>query len=108
MGVLSTSVGTIYKKINEYYDCRIRDSIGNWDDSIFEWSYIVREIFYSKYPIESMPTPRDLYINACNRIELTTGFRTKLVRTNIDLIEVFDVNNRSSGYFFILQRHVRP
>lgn len=97
MSVLSNTTGTIYKKVNEYYNCGM-----SIDDTSLH--HKIRKFFESEYPIEDMPTCADLYTNIMNSIELTSGFRTKFIRSNIDFIEVYNILNSEIGYFFIIPR----
>lgn len=98
MGVLSTAVGSIYKRVNEYYNCGM-----SINDSLVHFT--IQKVFKTEYPIEDMPTREDLIRNIVGRIEMNTGYRTKLIRSNIDFIEVYSSINREIGYFYVIPRN---
>lgn len=94
MGVLSTSVGTIHKKVNEYYDCRTSGFVNS------EVRDIALDTFMTSYAIEDMQSIKQLYHHLINKIR-ELGIVANLVPSNIDFIEVLDEYDRF-GYIYIL------
>lgn len=82
MGVLSTTVGTIHKRVKEYYDCRT--SVYN-----SEIRDLVLNTFNAKYAIEDMPSIKRLYYGLIDTIR-KMGYSANLVPSNVDFIDVFE------------------
>lgn len=82
MGVLSTTVGTIHKKVKEYYDCRT----SVYNSGIRD---LVLNTFNTRYAIEDMPSIKQLYHDLIDKIR-QMGHSANLVPSNVDFIDVFE------------------
>lgn len=85
MCILSDNIGVIRKSIKEFYRCnpgmnrRIRE--------------IVNEIINKEYPIEDMPTIREILTIIISRLHVH-GYVGRIKHSNIDFVEVYDTNNK--------------
>lgn len=92
----SNEIGVVHKKVNEYYET---SSASLRYTNIFD---VVEEVLHREYPIESMPTPDQLYDMIADELR-RFKIEAKLTRSNIDFLDV-GRDGINLGWIYILYK----
>lgn len=92
----SNEIGVVRKKVNEYYET---SSASLRYTNIFD---VVNEILNREYPIESMPTPEQLYEDITKELQ-QFKIDAKFTRSNIDFLDV-GYDGVNLGWIYILYK----
>lgn len=85
MSILNDKVGTIYQRVNEFYRCNPGMNRHVWE--------IIHDIINREYPIEAMPTIREIYTTIISRLHVH-GYVGKIKYSNVIFVEVYSANNK--------------
>lgn len=92
----SNEIGAVYMKINEYYEVSAASL------RYTKYSKMINEILNREYPIESIPTPRELYREIIAKLK-SVGLTALLVPSNIEFVSVHLCDDEI-GWIYILHK----